>query len=211
MSKSLLKKAQVASGKTAGIVARETLAMAKRAGDMPCVIKEKTIEAIQVTGKTLRIKRLKNDLKKWEKKRLAIYPKMGEVIFKLVEGKAKNIEQKKDVKGFLHELRECEAEIRKIKAEITQAEKSSKEQIDYRTAVLNLSAKEKDVRLLAVKSLEHLGDKDIIPILTKRLEDPDLRVRQETARVLHKIIEREYPHHEASGSEPGQRKVKDNG
>jgi len=211
MSKNLIKKAQVTSGKAAGIVARETLAMAKKAADMPCVIKEKTIEAIQVTGKTLRIKRLKSDLKKWEKKRLAIYPKMGKVVFKLVEGKTKNIRQRRDIKGFLHELRKCEAEIGKIKAKITQAEKSSKEQTDYRAAVLNLSAKEKDVRLLAVKSLEHLGDKDIIPILTKRLEDPDLSVRQETAKVLHKLIEREYPHHEASGPEPDQRKVKDNG
>ena len=65
MSKNLLKKVQVVSGKTAGIIAKETLAVAKKAGSIPGVIKTKTTEAIWVGGKTLRIKRSKSDLKKW--------------------------------------------------------------------------------------------------------------------------------------------------
>lgn len=193
MSKKLLKKVQVVSGKTAGIIARETLAVAKRAGTMPGLIKTKTAEAIQVSGKTLKIKRLKSDLKKWEKKRWATFTKMGEMIFKLVGKKAKNIWQRKDIKGFVRELKKCEAEIGWIKAQITEIKKSSEEQISYYETILNLSSKEKDVRLGAVKSLEQLGDKDVIPILTKKLKDPDLQVRQETIRVLHKIIDQEYP------------------
>jgi len=203
MSKNLLKKMQVASGKTAGILARETLAIAKRAGSMSSAIKAKTAEVIEVTGKTLRVKKLRSDIKKWEKKKWATFSKLGKLIFALVERKTKNIERRKDTKGFLHELRKCEGEIQWIKTQITEIEKSSEEQIGYHEAILNLSSKEKDVRLAAVKSLERLGDKDVIPILTKRLEDPDLRVRQEIIRVLRKTIDREYPHHEAGGSETG--------
>ncbi len=193
MSKKLLKKVQVVSGKTAGIIARETLAVAKRAGTMPGLIKTKTTEAIWVGGKTLRIKRIKSDLKKWEKKKWATFTEMGEVIFKLVGKKAKNIWQRKEIKGFVRELKKCEAETGWIKAQITEIKKSSEEQINYHQAILNLSSKEKDVRLGAVKSLGQLGDKDVIPVLTKKLKDPDLRVRQETVRLLHKIIDREYP------------------
>jgi len=193
MSKNLLKKAQVVSGKTAGIIARETLAVAKRAGSMPGVIKAKTSEAIQVTGKTLKIGRLKGELKKRQQKRLAMFTKFGKAIFKLVRKKTRNIGQRKDIKGFVRELKKCEAEIGWIKTQITEIKKSSEEQINYHQAILNLSSKEKDVRLGAVKSLGQLSDKDVIPILTKKLKDPDLQVRQETIRVLHKIIDQEYP------------------
>ncbi len=192
MSKNLLEKAKVVSGKAAGVVARETLGMAKKAGDMPAVIKEKTAEAFEATGKTLRIKRLKSGIKKREKKKLAIFTKMGKVVFKLVGRKAKNIKQKKVIKGLLRELRKCEAEIGWIKAQINEIKESSKEQIGYHEAILNLNSKEKDVRLAAVKFLGELGSQDIIPVLTKKLKDPDLRVRQETIRVLHKIIDEEY-------------------
>lgn len=192
MNKNLLEKVQVVSGKAAGVVVRETLAAAKKAGDMPGVIKEKTAEAIEATGKTLRIKRLKSDIKKWERKKLAVFTKMGKVVFELVGRKAKNIKQRKIIQGFLYELRKSQAEIRKIKIQITEIEKSSKEQIGYHEAILNLNSKEKDARLAAVKFLGQLGGRDIIPILTKNLRDPDLRVRQETVRVLHEIIDREY-------------------
>lgn len=194
---------QVVSGKTAGIIARETLAVAKRAGTMPGLIKTKTAEAIQVSGKTLRIKRIKSDLKKWEKKRWTTFTKMGEMIFKLVGKKAKNIWQRKEIKGFVRELKKCEAEIGWIKTQITEIKKSSEEQINYYETILNLNSKEKNVRLGAVKSLGQWGDKDVIPILTKKLKDPDLQVRQETIRVLHKIIDREYPQYKPSGSGPG--------
>lgn len=203
MSKNLLKKVQVVSGKTAGIIAKETLAVAKKAGSIPGVIKTKTTEAIWVGGKTLRIKRSKSDLKKWEKKKWATFTEMGEVIFKLVGRGVKNVWQRREIKHLIGKLRNYDKEIRKIKIQITQAEKSSEEQISYHHAILNLGSKEKDVRLGAVKSLGQLGDKDVIPILTKKLEDPDLLVRQETMRVLHKIIDREYPQHKPSGSEPG--------
>jgi len=193
MSGKLLKKVQVASGKTAGIIAREALAVAKIAGSMPGVIKEKTSEAIQVTGKTLKIGRLRGELKKRQEKRLAMFSKFGKTIFKLVRKKARNIWQRKDIKSLLRELRKCEAEIGWIKAQINEIDERSKEQNGYREAVLSLSSKEKAVRLAALKTLGQLGDKDVIPILTKKLKDPDLRVRQETVRVLHKIIDREYP------------------
>lgn len=203
MRERLLKKVQVASGKTAGIIARETLAVAKRAGTMPGLIKTKTAEAIWVGGKTLRIKRLKSDLKKWEKKRGATFTKMGEVIFKLIGRKVKNVWQRREIKHLIGKLRNYDNAIRKIKAQITQTEKISEEQISYHQAILNLNSKENNVRLGAVKSLGQLGDKDVIPILTKKLKDPDLLVRQETMRVLHKIIDREYPQHRLSGSGPG--------
>jgi len=192
MSKNLLKKVQVASGKTAGILARETLAIAKRASGMPGVIKAKTAEAIQVTEKTLRIRRLRRELKKRQKKKSALFTRFGKAIFKLVETKVRNIWQGKDIKGLLRELRKCEAEIEWVKAQITEIEERGKEQSGYREAILNLSSKEKAVRLTALKSLEQCGDKDVIPILTKKLKDPDLRVSRETARVLNKIIDREY-------------------
>lgn len=193
MSKRLLKKVQVVSGKTAGIITRETLAVAKRAGSMPGVIKAKTAEAIQVTGKTLKIGRLRGELKKRQQKRLAMFAKFGKAIFKLVRKKARNIWQRKDIKGLFRELRKCEAEIGWIKTQINEIEERGKEQNGYRGAILNLSSKEKTVRLAALKTLGQLGGKDVIPILTKKLKDPDLRVRQETIRVLHKIIDREYP------------------
>lgn len=192
MSKNLLKKMQVASGKTAGILARETLAIAKRAGSMPSAIKAKTAEVIEVTRKTLRVKKLKSDIKKWQKKKWATFSKLGKLIFALVERKTKNIERRKDIKGFLRELRKCEAEIKWIKTQITEIEENSKEKIGYQEAVVGLSSKEKDIRLAAVKFLEQLGGKGVIPILAKRLEDPDLRVRQEAVRVLHKIIDQAY-------------------
>jgi len=192
MSKKFLKKLQVVSGKTAGIVARQTLAMANRARSVPGVIKAKTAETIQVTEKTLRIRRLRRELKKGQKKKSALFTRFGKAIFKLVETKVRNIWQGKDIKGLLRELRKCEAEIEWVKAQITEIEERGKEQSGYREAILNLSSKEKAVRLTALKSLEQCGDKDVIPILTKKLKDPDLRVSRETARVLNKIIDREY-------------------
>jgi len=193
MSKKLLKKMQVASGKTAGIIARETLAVAKRAGSMPGVIKAKTAEAIQVTGKTLKIGRLRRELKRRQQKRLAMFTKFGKAIFKLVRKKARNIWQRENIKTSLRELRKYEAEIEWIKIQINEIEERGKEQSGYREAILNLSSKEKAVQLAALKSLEQLGDKDVVPILTKKLKDPDLRVRRETVRVLHKIIDQKYP------------------
>ena len=193
MSGKLLKKMQVASGKTAGIIARETLAVAKRAGSMPGVIKAKTAEAIQVTGKTLKIGRLSCELKKRQQKRLAMFTKFGKAIFKLGRKKARNIWQREDIKTLLRELRKYEAEIEWIKIQINEIEERGKEQSGYREAILNLSSKEKAVQLAALKSLEQLGEKDVIPILTKKLKDPDLRVRRETVRVLHKIIDQKYP------------------
>jgi len=193
MSKNLLKRVQVVSGKTAGILARETLAIAKRAGSVPSAIKARTAEVLEVTGKTLRVKKLRGDVKKWEKKKRAIFAKLGELIFELVERKAKNIERSKDIRSLLTELRKCEAEMRWIKSQTVEIEENSKEKIGYHEAIAGLSSKEKDIRLAAVKSLEQLGNKDAIPILAKRLEDPDSKVRQETIRVLHKIIDRESP------------------
>ncbi|MFB0526975.1 MAG: HEAT repeat domain-containing protein [bacterium] len=193
MSKKLLRKVQVASGKTAGIIARETLAVAKKAGSMPGIIKAKTTEAIQATGKTLKIGRLRVELKKRQQKRLALFAKFGKVIFKLVGKKARNIWDRENIKGLLRELRKCEAEIGWIKAQISEIEERSREQNGYREAILNLSSKGKTVRLAALKSLGRLGDKEVIPILTRKLKDPDLQVRRETVRLLHKIIDREYP------------------
>jgi len=192
MSKKFLKKLQVASGKTAGIVARQTLAMANRARSMPRVIKTKTAETIQVTGKTLRIRRLGRELKKRQKKKLALFTKFGKAIFKSVETKARNVWQRKEIKGLLRELRKCEAEMGWIKVQINEIEERGKEQDVYREAILNLSSKEKDVRLAAIKSLEQLGEKDAVGILAERLEDPDLGVRREAVRVLHKIIDQAY-------------------
>jgi len=188
----LLRKMQVASGKTAGIIARETLAVVKRASGMPGVIKAKTAEAIQVTGKTLKIGRLRGELKKQRQKRLAMFTKFGKAIFKLGGKKARNIWQRKDIKALLRELRKYEAEIEWIKAQINEVEERGKERSGYREAILNLSSKEKAVRLTALKSLEQCGDKDVIPVLAKKLKDPDLILSRETARVLHKIIDREY-------------------
>ena len=211
MNRRLLKKAQVVSGKTAGIMARETLAMAKKAGGMPGVIKAKTAEVIQVTGKALKINRLKSELRNWERKRLVTFTNFGKGIFKLVGWEEKKIWQRKEIKRFLHELRECEAEIRWIKTQITEIEENSKEQIGYHEAILNLNSKEKDIRLAAVKFLQQRGGKDVIPILAKRLEDPDLKVRQETVRALHKIINEGYPQRKPSRLESGQEKVKETG
>jgi len=193
MSKKLLKKVRVASGKTAGIIARETLAAAKRAGSMPGVIKVKTAEAIQEARKTLKTKKLKGQLKKQQQKRLAMFAKFGKAIFKLVVRKTRNIWQRKHIKGLFRELRKCEAEIGWIKAQINEIEERSKEQNSYREAIFNLSSKEKAIRLAALKTLSQLRGKDVISILTKKLKDPDLRVRRETVRVLHKIIDEEYP------------------
>jgi len=183
---------QVVSGKTAGIIARQTLAMARRARKMSDAIKVKTAETIQVTGKTLKIKRLRSELKKALWQRSVMFTRFGKAVFKLVKEKAGNIWQRKEVKGFLQELGKCEAEIEWIKAQISEIEERSREQNNYRKAILNLSSKEKGVRLAALKSLERLGEKDSVPILIKRLEDPDLSVRGEAARVLRKIIDRAY-------------------
>jgi len=203
MSRNLLKRVQVVSGKTAGILARETLAIAKRAGSVPSAIKVKTAGVIEVTGKALRVKKSRSDIKKWEKKKWATFTKLGELIFELGERKTKNVEQRKDTKSLVSELRKFDAEIRWIRAQITEIEENCKEKIGYQEAVVGLSSKEKDIRLAAVKSLEQLGGKGVIPILAKRLEDPDSRVRQETVRVLQKIIDREYQYQEAGGSESG--------
>lgn len=194
MTKKLLKKVQVASGKTAGIIARETLAAAKKAGSMPGIIKVKTAEAIQVTGKTLKTRRLIGELKKQQENKAAIFTKFGKSIFRLVAKKGRNIWQRKDIKGLLRELGKCEAEIGWIKAQINEIEERSKEQDCFHEAILNLSSKEKEIRLGALKSLGLLGDKEVIPILVKKLKDPDLQVRRETARILRKIIDREYTH-----------------
>ena len=193
MDKKLLKKVQVLSGKTAGVVARQTLAIAEKASHMPNLIRMKTLGTVQVTGKTLRIRRLRKELKKRERKRLALFTNFGKAIFKLVRSRPGKIWQRKDIKGFLRELRRCEAEMEWVKAQISEIEERGKEQYDYREAILSLNSKEKEVRLAAVKSLEFLGEKDVIPILSRKLEDSDLRVRRETARILHKIIDRICP------------------
>ncbi len=194
MTRKLLKKVQVASGKTAGIIARETLSAAKKAGSMPGLIKVRTAGAIQVTGKTLKTRRLMGELRKGQEKRFAIFTRFGKSIFKLAAKKARNIWQRKDIKGLLHELGKCEAEIGWIKAQISEIEERSKEQDCYHKAILNLNSKEKEIRLGALKSLGQLGDKEVIPLLVKKLKDPDLHVRRETARILRRIIEREYAH-----------------
>jgi len=201
MSRNLLKKVKVASGKTAGVLARETLAMAKRAGNVPAAIKVRTAHVIKVTGKALRIKKLRSHVKKWEKKRWAAFTRMGEVIFGLFEVRAKNIWQRKDIKGLLGELRKCEAEIRKIKAQITQVEKNNGGQTGFHNAIFDLNAREKYVRLAAVKALGQSGNRDVIPILTKRLGDADLKVRQEAIRALHRIIDRESPDYKTGSAQ----------
>ncbi|MDH5174115.1 MAG: HEAT repeat domain-containing protein [candidate division WOR-3 bacterium] len=194
MTKKLLRKVQVASGRTAGIIARETLAAAKKAGSMPGLIKVKTAEAIQATGKTLKTRRLMGELKKRQENKAAIFTKFGKSIFRLVVKKARNIWQREDIKGLLRELRKCEAEMGWIKAQINEIEERSKEQDCYHEAILNLSSKEQEIRLGALKSLGQLGDKEVISILVKKLKDPDLQVRRETVRILRKIIDQEYPH-----------------
>jgi len=191
MSKGLLKQMQVTSGKTAGVVARETLAMVKKAGTVPCFIKEKTAQAIQVGGKTLRIKKLDIGLRRLGRERWTILVKMGQTVFELIVRKEKMIWQRSEIKGYVRELKKCEAEIRWIRAQIAEVEESSKERIGYYKAILNLSSEEKGVRLAAMKTLEERAGKDAIPILAKRLEDPDLTVRREAVRVLHKIIDKE--------------------
>jgi len=206
MSKKLLNKVQVASGKTAGIVARHTLAIADRARSMPGVIKAKTAETIQVTGKVLRIKRLRRELKKRQQKRLFLFTKFGKAIFKSVRTKARNIWRRKDIERFLPQFKKCEAEIGWIKAQINEIEERGKEQTSYYEAIVNLNSKEKDVRLSAVRFLGEIGEKDLITILAKRLEDRDLKVRQEAVRVLHKIIDKASPE---SGRRPiVERRVK---
>ena len=134
------------------------------------------------------------ELKRRQENKAAIFTKFGKSIFRLVVKKARNIWQRKDIKGLLRELSKCEAEIGWIKAQINEIEERSKEQDCYHEAILHLSSKEKEIRLGALKSLGQLGDKEVIPILVKKLKDPDLQVRRETVRILCKIIDQEYPH-----------------
>jgi hypothetical protein len=186
--KKLLEKVQVASGKTAGIVARETAVMAKKVSSMPAILKEKTVEVVQMTGRTLRIRRLKCEIKRRKKKKKAIFTKIGEVIFELYKRKVKNIEKKKRMISLVLKLKKCEDEIQKIKIQIAKIEKSSQEKINYHEAILNLNSKEKDVRLAAVEILGRFGDKSTVPILIRRLQDPNLNIRQEAAKSIYKIV-----------------------
>jgi HEAT repeat protein len=184
----LLKKVRVASGKTAGIVARETAVVVNKVSSVPGIIKEKAAEAVQITGRTLKIRTLKCEIKRRKKKKVAIFTKMGEVIFILRKRKIKNIEKKKKISVLLSKLRKCEDEIQRIKIKIDKVEKNSQEQINYHEAILNLNSKEKDVRLAAIQMLGELGDKSTISVLTKSLEDPSLKVRELAAKFLYKII-----------------------
>ncbi len=190
MKQGLLGKAHVVAAKVAGLFARGTFGMALLAGSVPTTIKQKTVEAAELTGTTLRVGRLRLAMERWKTRRSAAFVEAGKTIFRLAERKTGNTKRQDELRYLFLEGAKCEEKIRKTREQITETRRRIEQKTGYREAILHLNSKLADVRFAAVQILGRLGGKKSIPVLVKKLQDPDSRVRQQAAEFLHEMIDR---------------------
>ena len=180
----------MAAAKVAGLFTRGTFGMVLLASGVPATIKQKTAEAAELTGTTLRVGRLRLAIARWKTRRSAAFAKAGKTIFRLAGRKTKDIEHQDELRYLFSEGAKCERKIRKTREQITEAGRRIEQKTGYREAILHLNSKLADVRFAAVQILGRLGSKKSIPVLVKKLQDPDLRVRQQATESLHEMIDR---------------------
>lgn len=190
MRQGLFGKAHVVVAKVAGLFARGASGMTLLASNVPATIKQKSAETAERTGTALRIGRLRLTMARWKTMRSATFAETGKTIFRLAERKTKDTERQDELRYLFSKGAKCEEKIRKTREQITEAGRRLEQKTGYREAILHLNSKLADVRFAAVQILGRLGNKKSIPILVKKLQDPDSRVRQQAAEFLHETIDR---------------------
>jgi len=104
-------------------------------------------------------------------------------------------------------MKECDDDIRKVKDEL--ASKKRRWNLKRRSEGLaDIRSEDIKTRRVAVRILERIAGKSMIPVLTEVLNDPDPESPLPRVKGLHRLIGETLPHPKVSGNGAGRRRPK---
>lgn len=195
----MAKEVCVKAGKAAGAVVRETAGVTVSIRKGSAAIGQTVVSTVKATGQAMQEVALKlgnlcsrvrtdSKLAYWETKQKEAFGKFGQEIFGLIETNVPAVFEEQKVKELLEEIRSCEKEIQSIKDEMAAQKQKIEIAMTMKRAESDLKSQDPRIRRVAIRILERIGNKDVLPHLTNALNDPDKEVRTRAAEVIHKLV-----------------------
>jgi len=199
----------IKAGATAGEIIRCVVDTVKKTGKAgEAVVKlgnkcsEKTAESCRNIRQKFRNLRksagYNKELAAWESRQKEVFLKIGEKIFKEKEYKQAEtpaqVIEGKEVKALLDKAKSCEKEIQKIKDEMALEKQKAETLLILRRAENDLKSEDPRIRRVAVRVLERVASlvskSEILPLISKTLDDPDFEVKERAAEIMHKLADK---------------------
>lgn len=194
----------VKAGKTAGGVVRYVVDTIKKTGKIGNSIGETISTGAKAvaegwqsccTGFDNFCKRIRYGSKTaaFESKQKDVFTRIGEKVFvekELKKEEDSNILEDIEMKEFLEKASSHEKEIQKIKDELAIQKQKMDTIAVIKRAKEDLENKDARIRRVAIRVLERVGTKEVIPYLSNVLNDPDSEVRERASDVMHKLVEK---------------------
>lgn len=195
----------IKAGATAGSIVRCLIDSVKKTGKAGESVVEATGTLAKATSKECKTlcSKVDNFCKRigyggkvagWESKQKEVFMKIGEKIFDEKELKhtasSSDILEEKEIKELLKNARIYEEEIQKLKDEIALQKQKMDTLAIIKRAEEDIERDDPRIRRVAVRVLERIGTRDVIPLITKALADPDSEVRQRAAEVMHRLADK---------------------
>mgnify|MGYP001558279115 CR=1 FL=1 len=195
----------ITAGKTAGGIVHCFIDSLKKTGKVGETVIKVTDLCIKTTYKGYKTVVTKTDnffkrigyggnLACWESKQKDVFMKLGEKLFnekKSNQDKSSgNIIKGEEVEGLLEKAKTCENEIQNIKDKIAIQSKKMDDIAIIKRAKKDMENKDARVRKVALRILERVGTKEVIPIISWALSDPDSEVKQRAVEIIARLEEK---------------------
>lgn len=136
-------------------------------------------------------KRARDDggLAYWQTKQIDAFAKLGQKVFELLPTHKENIFEQDEIKQLVKEVEDCVSHIQRIKDEIDLQKRKMDRLAILGVAKKGLKSKDPKSRRAAIRMLEKVDDKGVIPLLMDALGDPDEQIRSRAADLLHRLVD----------------------
>lgn len=181
-----------AAGKAGGSVVKGTMDVTKYVKNKVLAVGEKMKKAVRaVKNKIWSLcckAKTKEDLSYWESQQKEVLQKIGQEVLTGTKLNASSVLEEKKVKAMIDDAQEIDKEIQKVKNEQALQKQKMELEETVERAKSDLKSENKKDRRVAVRILERIATRSMIPYLTELLSDSDPEVRSRASKTINKLV-----------------------